>query len=75
MTVAQLAIAWVLTRGDDIIPVIGARRVDRLQETVAALDIDLDPEEIAAIEAAAPADAVAGERYAAEQMAYLDSER
>lgn len=75
VTVAQLAIAWVLTRGDTIIPVIGARRVDRLQETLAALDIELDPGEIAAIEAAAPAEAVAGDRYVAEQMAYLDSER
>ncbi len=75
MTVAQLAIAWVLAQGDDIIPVIGARRVIRLDEALGALAIELTPDEIAAIEAAAPATSVAGARYAEAQFAHLDSER
>ncbi|MEV0548170.1 aldo/keto reductase [Nocardia salmonicida] len=75
VSVAQLAIAWALSRGTDIVPVIGARTRTRLDETVGALAISLTPDESAVIEAAAPADAVAGERYAAEQMAMLDSER
>lgn len=75
VSVAQLAIAWVLHRGEDIVPVIGARRPDRLAEAVGALDISLSAAELAAVEAAAPADAIAGDRYAAAQMAMLDSER
>ncbi|WP_227979622.1 aldo/keto reductase [Nocardia spumae] len=75
VSVAQLAIAWVLTRGADIVPLIGARRVDRWSEAVGALDIRLSESELAAIEAAAPADEVAGQRYAAAQMTMLDSER
>ncbi|WP_446225505.1 aldo/keto reductase [Nocardia sp. IBHARD005] len=75
VSVAQLAIAWVLSRGADVVPVIGARSRTRLDETLGALAISLTPDELAMIEAAAPADAVAGERYAAEQMAVLDSER
>ncbi|MBF5001697.1 aldo/keto reductase [Nocardia sp. BSTN01] len=75
VSVAQLAIAWVLSRGADIVPLIGARRVDRWAEAVAALQIRLSESELAAIEAAAPAEAVAGDRYAAPQMAMLDSER
>ncbi|WP_280275353.1 aldo/keto reductase [Nocardia wallacei] len=73
--VAQLAIAWVLSRGTDIVPVIGARRADRWAEAVGALDIRLSEAELAELEAAAPADRVAGERYAPAQMAMLDSER
>ncbi|GAB4589284.1 aldo/keto reductase [Nocardia sp. IFM 10818] len=75
VSVAQLAIAWALSRGEDIVPVIGARRPERWTEAVGALDIRLTEAELAAIEAAAPADRVAGERYATEQMAMLDSER
>ncbi|AHH21682.1 aldo/keto reductase family protein [Nocardia nova SH22a] len=75
VSVAQLAIAWVLSRGADIVPLIGARRVERWSEAVDALDIRLSEPELAAIEAAAPATAVAGERYAAAQMTMLDSER
>ncbi|WP_416277024.1 aldo/keto reductase [Nocardia sp. alder85J] len=74
-TVAQLAIAWVLSRGADIVPVIGARTVARWAESAAALDIRLTADEIAEIEAAVPAEQVAGERYAGPQMAMLDSER
>ena len=75
VTVAQLAIAWVLARGDDIVPLIGARRRDRLAEALAAPDVMLSAEELAAIERAVPKDAAAGERYAPAQMAHLDSER
>ncbi|MBF6137896.1 aldo/keto reductase [Nocardia otitidiscaviarum] len=75
VTVAQLAIAWVLAQGSDIVPVIGARRSERWAEAAAALDIQLSRDELAAIEAAVPADEVAGDRYAAEQMTMLDSER
>ncbi|MEV0296765.1 aldo/keto reductase [Nocardia sp. NPDC050710] len=75
VSVAQLAIAWALSRGSDIVPILGARRRDRWTETLGALDIRLDAEELATIEAAVPADRVAGERYASAQMALLDSER
>ena len=75
VTVAQIAIAWVLAQGSDIVPLIGARRPERLAEALGALAITLTPDDLAAIEAAAPKGAAAGERYAAAQMAMLDSER
>ncbi|KIA62669.1 aldo/keto reductase [Nocardia vulneris] len=75
VSVAQLAIAWVLTRGADIVPIIGARRRERWTEAVGALEISLTADELATIEAAVPGDRIAGTRYAPEQMAMLDSER
>jgi aryl-alcohol dehydrogenase-like predicted oxidoreductase len=75
VTVAQLAIAWVLSRGDDIVPLIGARTRERLTESLGALEVRLTPEDLAAIEKAVPADAAAGDRYNAAQMAHLDSEQ
>jgi aryl-alcohol dehydrogenase-like predicted oxidoreductase len=75
VTVAQVAIAWVLSRGTDIVPLVGARRRDRLAEALGALDVALTAGDLAAIEAAVPADAAAGTRYAPSQMALLDSER
>jgi aryl-alcohol dehydrogenase-like predicted oxidoreductase len=75
VTVAQVAIAWALSRGEDIVPLVGARRRDRLAEALGALDVSLPPADLARIEAAVPKDAAAGERYAAQQMAHLDSER
>ncbi len=75
VTPAQLAIAWVLARGNDIVPVIGARRRPQLQESLAARAIILTPEDLAQIESAVPPDAVAGARYDERQMAALDSER
>ena len=75
VTAAQLAIAWVASRGDDIIPLIGTKRRDRLAEALHALEITLSDDDLAAIEAAVPADAVAGGRYDAAQVAMLDSER
>jgi aryl-alcohol dehydrogenase-like predicted oxidoreductase len=75
VTAAQLAIAWVASRGEDIIPLIGTKRRERLAEALKALDLILSADDMAAIEASIPADAAAGERYEAAQMAALDSER
>ncbi|HWE11586.1 MAG TPA: aldo/keto reductase [Solirubrobacteraceae bacterium] len=74
-TVAQLAIAWVASRGDDVIPLIGARRRAQLAEGLAGLELSLSDEDLEAIERAAPAGEVRGDRYGAPQMADLDSER
>ena len=74
-TVAQVAIAWVLSRGDDIVPLVGARRRDRLHEALAAPETELTAADLAAIEGAVPAGAAAGSRYAEALMADLDSER
>lgn len=74
-TVAQAAIAWVASRGADIVPLVGARRRDRLAEALGAMDLRLTAEDLAAIEAAVPRDSAAGHRYAEAQMAMLDSER
>jgi aryl-alcohol dehydrogenase-like predicted oxidoreductase len=74
-TVSQIAIAWVLTRGQDIVPLVGARRRDRLSESLQALDLRLSAEDLARIEQAIPKGAAAGERYPAPLMAQLDSER
>jgi aryl-alcohol dehydrogenase-like predicted oxidoreductase len=65
----------VAAQGQDIVPLVGARRRDRLAEALGALDAELSPQSLAALEAAAPPDAVSGDRYAAQQMAMLDSER
>ncbi len=73
-TVAQLAIAWVLSRGTDIVPLVGARRRDRLSEALGALDIDLTRDDLERIERALPAGSAAGERYPASHMRTLDSE-
>jgi pyridoxine 4-dehydrogenase len=75
VTTAQLAIAWVLSRGTDMVPLIGTKRRDRLAEALGALELSLDPADLAALEAAVPPDQVAGDRYDAAQMAALDSER
>ncbi len=74
-TPAQLALAWVLSRGSDIVPLVGTSKRARLLESVEALTISLTGEELAEIESAVPADAVAGTRYAVEHMGQLDSER
>ncbi|MFE0470823.1 aldo/keto reductase [Streptomyces sp. NPDC058947] len=73
VTVAQTAIAWVLSRGEDIVPLVGARRRDRLTEALGALDVTLDAGDLAAIEQAVPAGAAAGDRYPAAQMAHLEA--
>ncbi len=73
-TPAQLAIAWVRSRGADIIPIVGARRRDQLKETLGALDFQISAADLARIEAAVPPDQIAGTRYDPAQMAHLDSE-
>lgn len=74
-TASQLAIAWVLGRGQNIVPIVGSRTRKQLADALGALEIALAPEEAAELEAALPPEAVAGDRYAAAQMAHLDSER
>jgi pyridoxine 4-dehydrogenase len=74
-TVAQVAIAWVLSRGEDIVPLVGARRRDRLHEALGAVDLVLGDADLARIEDAVPAGAAAGTRYAEFLMSELDSER
>jgi aryl-alcohol dehydrogenase-like predicted oxidoreductase len=73
--VAQIAIAWVLGRGEDIVPLIGARTRERLAEALGALQLRLSADELARIEQAMPAELAAGARYPEPQMATLDSER
>jgi aryl-alcohol dehydrogenase-like predicted oxidoreductase len=75
VSVAQLAIAWVLSRGEDIVPLVGARTRERLAEALHAQDVQLTRDELQRIEQAVPPDAAAGSRYAEQQMAMLDSER
>jgi len=74
VTVSQLAMAWVAARGDDIVPLVGARRREQLQDALGALDVALTGGDVANIERAVPKDAAAGGRYAPAQMAHLDSE-
>jgi pyridoxine 4-dehydrogenase len=74
VTVAQLAIAWVAAQGLDVVPLVGARRPDRLQEALGAADLMLKPDELARLEAIVPPGAAAGERYNPSQMLHLDSE-
>jgi aryl-alcohol dehydrogenase-like predicted oxidoreductase len=74
-SVAQVAIAWVLSRGEDIVPLIGARTRERLTEALGALELDLSDQDLARIEQAMPAQNAAGQRYPEAQMGQLDSER
>lgn len=75
VTPAQVAIAWVAAQGDDIVPLIGARRPERLAEALGAADLVLTAADLAELEQIVPKGAAVGERYAAPQMAMLDSER
>jgi aryl-alcohol dehydrogenase-like predicted oxidoreductase len=72
VTAAQLALAWVLARGDTLVPIPGTRRIRTLEENVAAADMVLTPEDLARIEAAFPKEAVVGDRYAAAGRAALN---
>ena len=74
-TISQLAIAWVLARGQDIVPLVGARRRASLNESLKALDLTLSEASLAMIEQAVPAGSAAGERYPARFLAMLDSEQ
>ncbi len=71
-TVAQLAIAWVLAQGEDIVPLIGARTRSRLDEALGALDLRLTPEDLSRIEAAVPIGSIAGDRYDKHGMAMVN---
>jgi aryl-alcohol dehydrogenase-like predicted oxidoreductase len=73
-TPGQLAIAWVLSRGPHIVPLIGARRRRQLHEPLGALDLALMPDKLEQAERAVPADHVAGNRYPDAGMSTLDSE-
>jgi aryl-alcohol dehydrogenase-like predicted oxidoreductase len=73
-TPAQLAVAWVCSRGADVVPIVGARRRDQLAESLGALEVALDAADLARIEAAVSPTLTAGTRYDAAQMAHLDSE-
>ena len=75
ITPTQLAIAWVLAKGKSIVPVIGARKRTQLEESLGALQVELSPADLARVEEAVPASAVAGTRYDAHQMRMLDSEK
>ena len=72
---SRLAIAWVLAKSPSIVPLIGARTCQQLEESLGALDVALAPDDVARLEAAVPATAVAGTRYHEDQMRILDSER
>ncbi|MEV8062622.1 aldo/keto reductase [Streptomyces antimycoticus] len=74
-TTSQVAIAWVAAQGEDIVPLVGARRRERLAESLDAAALTLDTATLNEIEKVVPVDAAAGERYAAPMMATLDSER
>jgi aryl-alcohol dehydrogenase-like predicted oxidoreductase len=75
ITVVQLAIAWVAAQGEDIVPVIGMRKRDRIAEALSAMTTRLSEDDLNAIEAAIPAGSAAGDRYAPAQLAQLDSEK
>ncbi|GEM_PF-946403 len=72
VTAAQLALAWVLHQGDSVVPIPGMRTLAHLRDNVGAVDIRLSPDELASIEAAMPADAVAGKRYTEESLDLVD---
>ena len=74
-SVAQVAIAWVVAQGEDIVPLIGSRRRAQLTEALGALDLKLTSDQLAALARAMPPEAVAGGRYAAAQLVHLDSEK
>jgi aryl-alcohol dehydrogenase-like predicted oxidoreductase len=75
ISVAQLAIAWVLAQGDDITALVGARTRARLNESLGARDVEMSATDFAEIARAAPEGAAAGERYDPHQMRSLDSEK
>jgi aryl-alcohol dehydrogenase-like predicted oxidoreductase len=74
-TPAQIAIAWVAAQGKDIVPLVGARRRDRLSEALGALDVKLTPAHLAELAKAFPPDVAAGSRYPESQLVHMDSEK
>jgi pyridoxine 4-dehydrogenase len=75
VSVAQIAIAWVASKGSDIVPVIGARRRDRLTEALGSQSVHLSSQDFAAIEKAVPKDSAVGGRYPDAALAHMDSEK
>jgi aryl-alcohol dehydrogenase-like predicted oxidoreductase len=73
VTPSQLAIAWVLAQGDDVVAIPGTKRRSYLEENLGALDVELTGEDLAAIERVTPRGSVAGERYTPEHMANVDA--
>ena len=73
-TTAQLAFAWIRSRGDDTVPLVGARRRDQLGEALGALDVRLTSDDLARIDRTVPPEAVAGTRYLPAVLAHMDSE-
>ncbi|UEM01347.1 aldo/keto reductase [Skermanella rosea] len=74
-SVAQVAIAWVAAQGKDIVPLVGARRRDRLDEALGATGLTLSAEDLKSLAEALPPGAAAGDRYPSEQLAHMDSEK
>jgi len=72
VTPAQLALAWVHAKGEDIVPIPGTKRPERLEENVAALDVQLSDEDVAALDEAIPAGAAVGTRYREADMALIN---
>lgn len=75
VTQVQMAIAWAMTRGEDLIPLLGMRTVKQVHEALAALELKLSSEELRHLETAVPAHEIAGQRYDKMAMTHLDSER
>ncbi|MFH8640244.1 aldo/keto reductase [Streptomyces goshikiensis] len=73
VTTGQLALAWVQHRGDDVVPIPGTRRRQYLEENLAALAVELSPEDLAAIGAAAPSEQIAGTRYDATSLTFVNN--
>ena len=71
---AQLAFAWIRSRGEDVVPLVGARRRDQLNEALGAFEVTVTPADLARIAQAVPAEAVAGTRYLPAVLAHMDSE-
>lgn len=74
-SLARLAIAWVASQGDDIVPVLGSRRVAQVETMLGSTGVPLDDQDLERIDELIPRDAARGDRYPAEHMAALDSER
>jgi aryl-alcohol dehydrogenase-like predicted oxidoreductase len=70
-TPAQLALAWVLAQGDDMVPIPGTRSIARLEENLAAAEVTLTPDDLAQLERLSPTTAVAGDRYAPDGMKFI----
>ncbi|MEU2349657.1 aldo/keto reductase [Modestobacter sp. NPDC049651] len=73
VTPTRLALAWVLAQGPDVVPIPGTRRIANLEENVSALDVELTPADLAAIEEVAPVGVTAGERYSPSGMRWLQT--